>query len=135
MSKLEVQLNYNKNSYIEQNKQYKNKGNIIKNKNQLNDNMHYVGKLSTPVSDLLKVFCNTRSDNKILKHNRHALKITKSNSTNINTIKQSTKHKQQTSTSKLHSKKVSQSIQPIMYEYTLFILVIEKRVTKEKPLL
>ena len=87
-----IQLNYNKNRYAERNKQYKD--NIVNDKNQLNDNKHNVGQLSRPVLDLLKVFYNTRSDNKILKHSTQSLKITKSNSTEINTIKQSTKHKQ-----------------------------------------
>ena len=82
-----MQLNYNKNHCTEQNKQYK--GNIIIDKNQRNDNKHNVGQLSTSVLDLLKVFYNTRSDNKVFKHSTHILKITKSNITNINTIKQS----------------------------------------------
>ena len=108
-----IQLNYNKNHYTNQNKQYK--GNIIKDKNQNNDNKHNVAQLSTTVLDLLKVFYNTRSDT-------HTLKITKSNITTINTIKQSTKHKQQTSTSKLHTKKVNENIRPTTDEYTLLYL-------------
>ena len=40
MSKQKIQLNYNKNHYTEQNKQQKNKDNIIKEKNQLNYNKH-----------------------------------------------------------------------------------------------
>ena len=86
-------MNYNKNHYTEQSKKYNNKDNVTKDKNQLNDNKHNVGQLSASVLDLLKVFYNTRSDNKILKHSTHTLKIT-SNSTKINTIKQSMKHKQ-----------------------------------------
>ena len=93
MKKQKIQLNYNQNQDTEQNKQYKNKDKIIKDKNQLNDNENNVDRLSTSVLDLLKVFYNTRSGNKILKHCTHTLKITKSNSTNINTTKQSTKHK------------------------------------------
>ena len=95
MKKQKIQLNYNKKHYTEQNKQYKN--NIIKDMNQLNHNKHNVGQLSTSVLDLLKVFYNTRSDHKILKHSTNTLKTIKSNNTNINTIKQSMKHKQQTS--------------------------------------
>ena len=105
LNKQKIQLNYNKNCYTEKNKKYKNKGNIIRDKNQLNDNKHNMGQLSMSVLDLLKVFYNTRSDNKILKHSTHTLRITKSNSTNINTIKQSTKHKQQTSQSKISARK------------------------------
>ena len=41
MNKQKIQLNYNKNYYTEQ-----NKDNIIKDKNQLNDNKHDVGQLS-----------------------------------------------------------------------------------------
>ena len=73
------------------------------------------------ILDLLKVFYNTRSDNNILKHSTHTLKIIKNNSTNINTIKQSMKHKQQTSASRLHTKKVNENIQSTTDEYTLFI--------------
>ena len=73
----------------------------------------------------MKVFYNTRSDNKILKHSTNTLKITKSNNTNINTIKQSTTHKQQTS--KLHTKKVNENIQPTTDEYTLFVPVTENQ--------
>ena len=51
MNKQKIQLNYNKSHYTEQNKQCKNKDNIIKDKNQLNDNKHTVGQLSTPVLD------------------------------------------------------------------------------------
>ena len=123
MNKHKIQLNYNKNYYTEQSKQYKNKDNIIKDKNQLNDNKHNIGQLSTSVLDLLKVFYNTRSDNKILKHSMYTLKITKSNSTNINTIKQSTKCKQQTSTSKRHTKKFNENIQPTADDQALFIPV------------
>ena len=74
---------------------------------------------------MLKVFYNTISDNKILKHSTHTLKITKINNTNINTIKQLTKHKQQTS--KLHTKKINEDIQPTTEEYTLFIPVTENQ--------
>ena len=77
----------------EQNKQYKDKDNIINDQNQLNDNKLNIGQLSSSVLDLMKVFYNTISDNKIVKHNTHTLKITKSISSKINTIKQSTKHK------------------------------------------
>ena len=127
MNKQKIQSNYNKNHYTEQNKQYKNKDNIIKDKNQLNDNKYNVGQLSTLVLDLLEVFYNTRSDNKTDKHSMHTLKIRKSNSTNINTIKQSTKRKQQISTSKLHTKKVNENIQPTTDEQTLFIPVTENQ--------
>ena len=54
MKKQKVQLNYNKKHYTEQHKQYKNKDNSIKGKNQVNDNKHNVGQLSTSVLDLLK---------------------------------------------------------------------------------
>ena len=118
-----IQLNYNKNHYAERNKQYKD--NIINDKNQLSDNKHNVGQLSRPVLDLLKVFYNTRSDNKILEHSTHTLKITKGNNSNINTIKQSTKYKQQTSN--LHTKRVNEKIQPTTDEYTIFILVTENQ--------
>ena len=37
IKKWNIQLKYNKNYYAEQNKQYKNKGNIVKDMNQLND--------------------------------------------------------------------------------------------------
>ena len=84
MNKQKIQLNYNKNHNTEQNKQCKNKDNIIKDKNQLNDNKHNVGQLSMSVLDLLKVFYTTRRDNKVLNHSTHTLKITKTNSTNIN---------------------------------------------------
>ena len=77
MNKQKIQLNYNQNQDTEQNKQYKNKDNIIKDKNQLNDSKHNTGQLSTSVLDLLKVFYNTRSGNKILKHSTHTLKINK----------------------------------------------------------
>ena len=77
----------------EQNKQYKDKDNIINDQNQLNDNKLNIGQLSSSVLDLMKVFYNTISDNKIVKHNTHTLKITKSISSKINTVKQSTKHK------------------------------------------
>ena len=122
-----IRLNYNKNHYTEQNKKYKNKENIIKDKDQLNGNEHNTSQLSTSVLDLLKVFFNTRSDNKILKHSTDTLKITKSNTTNINTIKQSRKHKHQTSTSKLYTKKVNEIIQPTYNEYILFIHVTENQ--------
>ena len=69
----------------------------------------------------MKVFYDTRRQNKILKHSMYTLIITKSNSTKINTIKQSTKHKQQTSTSKLHTKMINENIQPTTDEYTLSI--------------
>ena len=49
MNKQKIQLNYIKNHYTEQNKQYKNKDNIIKDKNQLNDNRYSVGQPSTSV--------------------------------------------------------------------------------------
>ena len=71
MKKQKIQLNYNQNQDTEQNKQYKNKDKIIKDKNQLNDNENNVDRLSTSVLDLLKVFYNTRSGNKILKHCTH----------------------------------------------------------------
>ena len=74
MNKQKIQLNYNKN---QQNKQYKNKDNIITDKSQLNVNKLNVGQLPAAVLDLLKVFYNTRSDNKILKHSWHKPKITK----------------------------------------------------------
>ena len=74
MNKQKIQLNYNKN---QQNKQYKNKDNIITDKSQLNVNKLNVGQLPAAVLDLLKVFYNTRSDNKILKYSRHQPKITK----------------------------------------------------------
>ena len=96
MNKQKIQLNYKKNHYAEQ-----NKDNIIKDKNQLNDNN--IRQLSASVLDLLKIFYNTRNDNQILKHSMHTLKIPKSNSTNINTIKETTKHKQQTPSSKFHT--------------------------------
>ena len=114
---------HDKVHYTQQNKQYKD--NIIKDKNQFNDNKHNVGQLSTPVFDLLKVFYNTRSDNKILEHRTHTLKITKSNNSNINTIKQSTKHKQKIS--KLHTNKVNENIQPTAGDYALFIPVTENQ--------
>ena len=101
MNKQKIQLNYKKNHYAGQNKKYKSKDNIIKDKNQLNDNN--AGQLSASVLDLLKTFYNTRNDNQILKHSMHTLKIPKSNSTNINTIKETTKHKQQTPSSKFHT--------------------------------
>ena len=74
MNKQKIQLNYNKN---QQNNQYKNKENIITDKSQPNVNKLNVGQLPAAVLDLLKVFYNTRSDNKILKHNWHKPKITK----------------------------------------------------------
>ena len=74
MNKQKIQLNYNKN---QQNKQYKNKDNIITDKSQLNVNKRNVGQLPAAVLDLLKVFYNTRSDNKIRKYSRHQPKITK----------------------------------------------------------
>ena len=49
MNKQKIQLNYIKSHYTEQNKQYKNKDNIIKDKNQLNDNRYSVGQPSTSV--------------------------------------------------------------------------------------
>ena len=107
MNKQKIQLNYKKNCYIEQKKQYID--NIINRKNQLNDNKHNVSQLSTPVSDLQKFFYNTRSDYKILEHSTQTLKLTKSNNSDIDAIKQSTKHKQQTS--KLHTKKINENIQ------------------------
>ena len=112
LNKQKIQLNYNKDHYTKQKKQQK--VNNIKGKNQLNDNKHDVGQLSTPVLDLLKVFYDTRSNNKNLEHSTHTLKVTKSNNSNINTIKQSTKHRQQTS--KLHTKKVNENIQPTVDE-------------------
>ena len=74
MNKQKIQLNYNKN---QQSKQYKNKDNIITDKSQLNVNKLNVGQLPAAVLDLLKVFYNTRSDNKILKYSRHQPKIKK----------------------------------------------------------
>ena len=62
----------------------------FKDKNQLNDNKHKTGQLSTSALDLLNVFYDTRSDKKVLKHSTHPLKTTKTSSANINTIKQST---------------------------------------------
>ena len=56
MGKRKIQLNYNENHYKEQNKQYKNKSSIIKDKIQLNDNKHNVDYLSASVLELLKVF-------------------------------------------------------------------------------
>ena len=94
MNKQNIHLSYNKNYYAEQNKQYKNKDIIIfKDKNQLKDNKHNLGQLWMSILEILKVFYNTRSDNNILKHSTHTLKIIKNSSTNINTIKQSMKHK------------------------------------------
>ena len=116
MNKQKIQLNYNKNHYTEPKKLYKD--NII-------DNEQNVGQLSTTVLDLLKFFYSTKSDNKILERSTHILKITKSNNSNINTIKQSTKYKQKTS--KLHTKKVNESIQPTTDKYTLFIPVPENQ--------
>ena len=52
MNKQKIQLTYNKNHYTEENNQDRNKGNVIKDKNQLNDNKHNVGQLSTSVLDL-----------------------------------------------------------------------------------
>ena len=49
MNQQKIQLNYNKNHYTEQNKPYKNKDYIIKDKKQLNSNKHNIG----PVSKLL----------------------------------------------------------------------------------
>ena len=49
-----MQLDYNKNPYTEQNKQYKNKYKIIKDKNQLNDKNHNVRQLSRSALDLSK---------------------------------------------------------------------------------
>ena len=69
MKKQKIQLNYIENHFTEQNKQWKN--NIIKDKNQLNHNKHNVRQLSTSVLDLLKVFYNTRSDNKTLNNTVH----------------------------------------------------------------
>ena len=120
MNKQKIQLNYNKN---QQNKQYKNKDNIITYKSQLNVNKRNVGQLPAAVLDLLKVFYNTRSDNKIRKYSRHQPKITTNNSINISTI--SSQYKQQSSTSKLHMKRVNENIQPTTDEYTLFIPVIK----------
>ena len=86
---------------------------------------HNVGQLSTSVLELLKVFYNKISDNKTLKHSTDKLKITKSDSRNINTIKQLTKHKQEISTSKLYTTNFNENIQPTTEEYTLVIPVIE----------
>ena len=69
-----------------QNKTNNTKATFSKNKNQFNDNKHNVGQVPTPVLDWLKVFYSTRTDNKILEHSTHSLKITKSNSSNIYTI-------------------------------------------------
>ena len=99
----------------------------FKDKNQLNDNKHKIGQLSTSALDLLNVFYDTRSDNKVLKHSTHTLKITKTSSTNINTIKQSTKHKQQTSPSKRHMKKVNERIKPTTDDYTFLVPVTENQ--------
>ena len=52
MKKQNFQLNHNRNHYTEQKKQYKD--NIIKDKNQLNDNKHNVSQLSSAALDLLK---------------------------------------------------------------------------------
>ena len=120
MNKQKIQLNYNKN---QQSKQYKNKDNIITYKSQLNVNKRNVGQLPAAVLDLLKVFYNTRSDNKIRKYSRHQPKITTNNSINISTI--SSQYKQQSSTSKLHMKRVNENIQPTTDQYTLFIPVIK----------
>ena len=98
--------------------------------NQLNHNKHNVGQLLASVLDLIKVFCNTRSDNKILKHSTHTLKETNSSNRNINIIKQSTKHKQQTS--KLHTEKVNKNVQPTTNKYTLFILPVTENQKKRK---
>ena len=103
MDNQKMRLKYNKNHSI-QNKT-NNRDNIIKDKNQLNDNKNNVCQLSTSVLDQLKVFYNTSSDNKIHKHSTHTLKITKSNSRGNNTTKQSTKHKEEASTSKIQRKK------------------------------
>ena len=56
MGKRKRLLNNNENHYKEQNKQYKNKSSIIKDKIQLNDNKHNVDYLSASVLELLKVF-------------------------------------------------------------------------------
>ena len=53
MNKQNIQLKNNKNYHAQQNKQYKNKDNIIKDMNQLNDDKHNIGQLSTSVLDLL----------------------------------------------------------------------------------
>ena len=98
--------------------------------NQLNHNKHNVGQLLTSVLDLIKVFYNTRSDNKILKHSTHTLKEINSSNRNINIIKQSTKHKQQTS--KLHTEKVNKNVQPTTNKYTLFILPVTENQKKRK---
>ena len=62
----------------------------------------------------------------MFKRSRHTLKITKSNSTEINTIKQSTKHKKNP-TSKLYTKKVKENIQLKTDEYIIFIPVTENQ--------
>ena len=62
----------------------------------------------------------------MFKHSTHTLKITKSNSTEINTIKQSTKYKK-TPTSKLYTKKVKENIQLKTDEYVTFIPVTENQ--------
>ena len=54
MKKQKIQLNQNEKHYPELNKQYKKKYNSIKGKNQVNDNKHNVGQLSTSVLNLLK---------------------------------------------------------------------------------
>ena len=56
MGKRKRLLNNNENHYKEQNKQYKNKSSIIKDKIQLNDNKHNVDYLSASVLELRKVF-------------------------------------------------------------------------------
>ena len=50
MNKQKIQLNY-KNHETEQNKQYKSKDNIIKDKNQHNDNKHNAGQLPTSLTE------------------------------------------------------------------------------------
>ena len=49
----------------------------------------------------------------------------KNSNSNINTIKKLRKHKQQTS--KHHTKKVNENIQPTADEYTLFITVTKNQ--------
>ena len=109
-----------------QNKTNNKKNNIIKDKNHLNHIKHIVGQLSTSVLDLLKVFYNTRSGNKILEYSAQTLKIRKSNKTNIITINETQQ------TSKPHTKKVNENIQPTTEEYKLFIPVTENQKNYKK---
>ena len=94
MNKQKIQLIMSKITVQNKTNNTKTKKILLKRRTNLTTIRFNVGQLSTSVLDLLKVLYNTRNDNKILKHS----------STNIITIKQSAKHKQQSSTSKLHTK-------------------------------